>query len=115
MKIESQPHTPANLANLANLAKQECSTLDDLMDKTLSEARGKTKPKAEARVLTLHIDTRKRLENVVKRLTADCIRFYRDDQDILDQMSTEALEDAVLEYLSKRDWYRRGLIEETKS
>ncbi len=55
--------------------------------------------------LMLREDTQERLREAVRKLTVDCVRFYRDDQDILDTMSAEALEDAVLEYLSKRDWY----------
>jgi hypothetical protein len=52
--------------------------------------------------------TKARLKQVVFRLTRDCIDWLKDDQDILNAMSEEAIEAVVLEYLSKRDWYRRG-------
>jgi hypothetical protein len=59
-------------------------------------------------------ETKSRLRNVVRKLTAACLDFYRDDQAILECMSEEALEFAVCEYLAKSDWYQRGLIEDPK-
>jgi hypothetical protein len=48
-----------------------------------------------------------RLRTVVDKLTGDCVRWYQADEDILTQLSDEALEFAVLEFLSKREWYLR--------
>lgn len=57
----------------------------------------------------LSTETRKLLTGVVRRLVADCVDFYRNDQAILEQMSEDALEFAVRDYLAKADWYSRGL------
>ena len=51
--------------------------------------------------------TKARLKQVVFRLTRDCVDWYRDDQEILNDMSEEDLEAMVLHYLSLRDFYRR--------
>ena len=47
------------------------------------------------------------LHSVVDKLTRDCWRWYAADSDILEQLSDEALEFTVLEYLAKREWYER--------
>lgn len=55
----------------------------------------------------LSSEAKSRLRAVVDKLTDDCVHWYRNDADILDQLSDEALEFAVLEFLSKREWYER--------
>jgi hypothetical protein len=60
-----------------------------------------------ARQRPLSETAKSRLHAVVDKLTADCACWYRADGHILEQLSDEALEFIVLEFLSKREWYLR--------
>ena len=57
--------------------------------------------------MTLSLKAKQRLQDTVKRLTADCVNWYKDDGEVIEQMGTEDLEKMVTDYLSKRDWYRQ--------
>jgi len=58
------------------------------------------KAELAARQHPLSAKVKARLQTVVDKLTADSVRWYRNDADILEQLSNDALEFAVLEYLS---------------
>ena len=48
-----------------------------------------------------------KLRRVVRRLVADCVKWYEEDMPALERMSDEDLDRLVMDYLSKRDWYQR--------
>lgn len=60
----------------------------------------------EKRDLGITPETRSRLVRLVGELVADCVDWYRDDAEVLEQMTDADLKTTVRDYLSKRAFYR---------
>jgi hypothetical protein len=55
-----------------------------------------------------------RISRELRRLADDCLDFYAADLDVIAEMGDDDLEKMLVDYISKQDWYRRGLIEEPR-